>query len=156
MTVPMSRALGLPRPSARCRGSCRGRSHSRVYRCAATDATGGSALDCDLARREDARHGGRAAPGLCRRDHRRRVTAGTADLRERASRPGGGGRARQGFRPKGRDIAAAPGSDSGPPLLPLVVLVVVPVSVAHSLRWLRAPCLLSGPWPGRGVPEARP
>jgi hypothetical protein len=23
------------------------------------------ALDCDLARREDARHGGRATPGLC-------------------------------------------------------------------------------------------
>jgi hypothetical protein len=52
--------------------------------CAIADATGGSALDCDLARRENARHGGRARPGLCRREHRRSVTAGTADLRERA------------------------------------------------------------------------
>jgi hypothetical protein len=29
------------------------------------DATGGSALDGDLARREDAWHGGRATPGFC-------------------------------------------------------------------------------------------
>jgi hypothetical protein len=43
------------------------------------DATAGSALDCDLARREDARHGGRARPGPCERGHQRGVTAGTAD-----------------------------------------------------------------------------
>ena len=55
------------------------------------DATAGSALDCDLARREDARHGGRATPGSCKRGHRRSVTAGTTGLRKRASRPGGGG-----------------------------------------------------------------
>ena len=85
--------LGLPRPSDRRRWSCRGRSESRVGACARRlgDATNGSALDCDLARREDARHGGRATPGLCSRDHRHGVTAGTADLRERASRPGCGG-----------------------------------------------------------------
>jgi hypothetical protein len=44
------------------------------------DATSGSALDCDLVRREDVRHGGRARPGLCSRDHRCSVTAGTGRL----------------------------------------------------------------------------
>ncbi len=58
--------------------SCRTRSHSTVARSAIEDATSGSVLDCDLAQREDSRHGGRAGLGLCRRGHRRRVTAGSA------------------------------------------------------------------------------
>jgi hypothetical protein len=114
-----------------------------------SDATGGSALDCDLARREDARHGGRATPGFCSRDHRRRVTVGNADLRERACRPGGGRRARQGFRPRGRDIAAAPESDSGPSLPRLVVLVVPRLSHAFPLDDFAHSCPASGSWPGR-------
>jgi hypothetical protein len=76
------------------------------------------------------------APGQPRsrsRDHRRDVTAGTADLRERARRPGGGWRARQGFRPRGRDIAAPLESDR-PTALMLVALVVVPVSVSIPAR----------------------
>jgi hypothetical protein len=54
-------------------------------------------------------------------------------------RPAGAGqptwrrRARQGFRPRGRDMAAAPESNSGPPP-PASVLVVVPVSVTHPRR----------------------
>jgi hypothetical protein len=43
------------------------------------------ALYCDLERREDVWHGGRVRPPFCRRDHRRSVTAGTADLRTRGS-----------------------------------------------------------------------
>ena len=56
-------------------------------------------------------------PGLVLqlRGHRRSVTAGTACLRKRGSRPSGGG-ARQGSRPRGRDMAAAPEADSSPAL----------------------------------------
>jgi hypothetical protein len=82
-----------PRPPDRCRDLAVEDHCSRVGACANRrgDATGGSALECDLVRHEDARHGGRARPDLRRGGHRRSVTAGTADLRERAYRPGGGG-----------------------------------------------------------------
>ncbi len=51
---------------------------------------GAPALDCDPYPARGCLHGGRARPGLCSRGHRRSITAGTADLRERASRPGSG------------------------------------------------------------------
>jgi hypothetical protein len=57
--------------------------------------------------------------------YRRPAGAGQSTWRRR--------RARQGFRPRGRDMAAARESDSGPPL-PRVVLAVVPVSVTHFPR----------------------
>ena len=56
-----------------------------------------------------------------------------------------------------RDMAAAPESDSRPTAPAAVVLVVVPVSVTHSLSMTSRPLALRpGPRPGRGVPEARP
>jgi hypothetical protein len=63
-----------------------------------SDATVGSALDCDLARREDARHGGRATPGFRTRGAECCVTAGH-------HRPGGSG--------DGRPASAA--RPAGPP-----------------------------------------
>jgi hypothetical protein len=80
--------LGLPRPTDRCRWSCRGRAQSRVFGCASNrrqPTRRRRALYCDLERREDARHGGRVRPPFCRRDHRRSVTACTAGLRTRGS-----------------------------------------------------------------------
>jgi hypothetical protein len=54
-------------------------------------------------------------------------------------------------------MAAAPESDSRPTAPAAVVLVVVPVSVTHSLSMTSRPLALRpGPRPGRGVPEARP
>jgi hypothetical protein len=41
--------------------------------------------------------------------HRQSVTAGTADLRKRGSSTWRRRRGPQGYRPKGRDMAAAPG-----------------------------------------------
>ena len=69
--------------------------------------------------------GGKRMPGTedglglsCRHDHLGSVTAGTADLRERGS-PTWRRRRPQGFRPKGRDMSAAPEPDSSPAAPPL-------------------------------------
>jgi hypothetical protein len=84
-----------------------------------------------LARREDARHGGRDKVRSCRRGHRRSVTAGTACLRKRGSRPGGGGATVRAF---AREGATWPPSRSRTvaPAPPAEGLAVVPVSVMHS------------------------
>jgi hypothetical protein len=68
-----------------------------------------------------------------------------------------GQRARQGFRPRGRDMAAAPESDSGPPHPRLLVLAVVSVSVTH-FRSMTSRVLhcVRAIGPDGGVPEARP
>jgi hypothetical protein len=79
----------------------------------------------------------RAWPGLRRRGHRRSVTAGTACLREAGRPTWRRRRARQGFRPVGRDMAAAPKSDM--PGLSAHGLVVVPVQVTHSLDDFASP-----------------
>ena len=111
--------LALPRPSDRCR-ELAGQDHcSRVCGCAATDAPR-RALDGDLARRDDARHGGRATPrltawrgaGCC-------VTAGH-------HQPGGSGDGRPASAAapgsvctrEGAASADAPGADSPLPFPP--------------------------------------
>ena len=93
-------------------------SHSRVARSAIEDATAGSALDCDLGRREDARHGGRARPGLCRGGHWHSVTASTADLRVRACWPGGGGAPVRASAREGATWPPPRGRTAGPPSPP--------------------------------------
>src|ERR1017187_8738460 len=80
-----------------------------------------------------------------RRDHRGSVTAGTADLRKRGSPTWRRRRAPQGYRPKGRDMAAAPESDSSPASSPALVLAVVPVSVTHPRSMSSRPLPASGP-----------
>ena len=52
-------------------------------------------------------------------------------------------------------MAAAPESDSGPPLPPPLVLVV-PVPVTHSLDNFASTALRPGLSPDAGVPKARP
>ena len=73
-----------------------------------------------------------------------------------AGRPTGGGPARpQGFRPKGRGVAATPESDSSP--CPFSAHGLVPVSVTHSRSM--TPQLLPAiqpTGPDGGVPEVRP
>jgi hypothetical protein len=113
-----------------------------------------SAVYCDLARQEDARHGAHSRPGLCRRGHRRSVAAGTADLRERASRPGGGAPVRASARegatwppPRSRTVAHR---------CPALVLAVMPVSITHSLDDFASLACVRASGPAFGVPEARP
>jgi hypothetical protein len=104
----------------------------------------------------DAGHGGRARPGYCKRGYRPSLKAGTADLRKRGNSTWRR-RAPQGFRPKGRDMAAAPESGSRPTSSPALVLVVVPVSVTHSRSMTSRPLRASGATgPALGVPKARP
>ena len=71
-------------------------------------------------------------------------------------RPAGAGqptwlrrRARQGFRPRGRDMAAAPESDSGPPLPRSWSWWWCPSQSRIPLSMTSRPCPESGPWPGR-------
>ena len=156
-TPPVAAHLTLSRPPDRCRELAVEDHCSRVGACAhrISDATGGSALDCDLARREDARHGGRATPRSSQPRSSTRRYGGYRRPAERASRLGGGGRARQGYSPRGRDTAAAPESDVGPPLLPHGP-GVVPVSVTHSLDDFAPLPLRLGLGPDGGVPKVRP
>ena len=79
---------------------------------------------------------------MCRRDHGGSVTAGTADLRKRGSPAWRRRRDPQGFRPKGRDMAAALESDSSPTRSPASVLVVVHVPVTHSRSMTSRPLLV--------------
>jgi hypothetical protein len=123
---------------------------SRVGACAHrfSDATVGSALDCDLERREDARHGGRARPGLCRRCHPASVTAGTACLRK-ARRPDLAAVARpSGLPPERARHGRRPEVGQKPLPFPAHGLVVVPVSVTHSRSMTSRPLPATGPGPG--------
>ena len=65
-------------------------------------------------------------------------------------------RAPQGYRPKGRDMPAAPESGSSPTSSPALVLAVVPVSVTHSRSMTSRPACVRATGPALGVPEARP
>jgi hypothetical protein len=97
-----------------------------------------------------------ARPGLCRRGHRRGVTAGTVDLRERgqptwaaAARPSGlpPERARHGRRPGVGELAHHS---------PAAVLAVAAVSVTPPCSMTSRSCLRPGNRSGAGVPKARP
>jgi len=92
----------------------------------------------------------------CRRDHRRSVTAGTADLRKRGSPAWRRRRAPQGHRPKGRDMAAAPESGSSPTRPRLVPGDGARLSHASPLDDFASPACVRATGPARGVPKARP
>src|ERR1019366_5846934 len=92
-----------------------------------------------------------------RRDHRGSVTAGAAALRKRGSPTWRRRHAPQGYRPKGRDMAAPPESDSSPASSPALVLAVVPVSVTHPpLDDFASTARSRAAGPALGVPKARP
>jgi hypothetical protein len=148
--VHMNARLTLPRPSDRCRDlAVKDHTQGRRGLCVVADATGGSALECDLcaARGCPARRTGHArilqprSSGQRNGGYRRPAGAGQPTWRRRA-RPSGlpPERARHGRRPE---------SDSGPPLPPPLVLAVVPVSLTHSRSMTSRPCVAYGPRPGR-------
>ena len=80
--------------------------------------------------------------------HRRPAEAGQPDLAA-AARP-------QGYRPKGRDMAAAPSRTAAPPALPLGPGGGARLSHASLLDDFASPCRVRAISPPLGVPKARP
>jgi hypothetical protein len=116
------------------------------------------ALDCDLGRREDARHGGRAIPGFrMARCWVLRDGGSPLAWRQRGRPPGvGGAGSAAPPRERGRATADAPGAGSPPAFSPLRPSAwwCSPSQFALSLGHLRPSA--TGLRPGAGVPKARP
>ena len=80
---------------------------------------------------------------------RRSAEAGQPDLGRRRRAP-------QGYRPKGRDMAAAPESDSSPASSPAWSWRWCPSQLGIPARWVRVHCLRPGHRPGAWRAEGAP